>query len=87
MFRLDYISCVLTVASTILVGRRQWQGWVLAGVNSVIICLIAVKTSQFGFVPANLFCLFLYGVNLRKWRADAPLEEDARLHSPSLRDA
>ena len=66
--RLDYVSCVLTVLSTILVGRRCWEGWVLAAINSVIICVIAVRTEQMGFVPANLFCIVLYGVNLRTWR-------------------
>ena len=37
-------------------------------VNSVIICVIGVKTAQFGFVPANLFCLVLCAVNVRTWR-------------------
>ena len=55
MLRLDYLSCVLTVISTILVGRRIWEGWVLAAANSVIICVIAAQTSQTGFIPANLF--------------------------------
>jgi len=66
--RLDYVSCVLTVVSTILVGRRCWEGWVLAALNSVLICVIALKTQQIGFIPANLFCIVLYGVNLRTWR-------------------
>lgn len=66
--RLDYLSCVLTIFSTILVGKRYWEGWALAAVNSVIICVIGVKTAQFGFVPANLFCLVLCGVNVRTWR-------------------
>ena len=70
VLRLDYLSCVLTVISTILVGRRVWEGWVLAAVNSVIICVIAAQTSQTGFIPANLFCLVLYGINLRSWRDD-----------------
>jgi hypothetical protein len=55
------------------VGRRFWQGWVLAAINSVIICIIAVKTNQTGFIPANLFCIVLYGFNLRAWRRDEPL--------------
>ena len=70
MLRLDYLSCVLTVISTILVGRRIWEGWVLAAANSVIICVIAAQTSQTGFIPANLFCIVLYGINLRSWRKD-----------------
>lgn len=73
VLRLDYLSCVLTIVSTILVGRRCWQGWILAAVNSVLICVIGVQTSQWGFIPANLFCLVLYGLNLRTWRkAETP---------------
>ena len=66
--RLDYLSCVLTVISTILVGKRCWEGWILAGMNSIIICFIGIRTAQWGFVPANLFCMVLYGFNLRAWR-------------------
>jgi len=58
VFRLDYLSCVLTIASTILV----------AGVNSVVVCVIGFKTAQMGFIPANVFCLVMSAVNLRAWR-------------------
>ena len=68
VIRLDYLSCVLTIISTILVGKRCWEGWILAGVNSAILCVIGFRTAQFGFVPANLFCIVLYGVNLRAWK-------------------
>ena len=68
MFRLDYLSCVLTVASTILVGRRCWEGWALAGVNSIIVCVIGFQTAQMGFIPANVFCLLMSAVNIRAWR-------------------
>jgi len=68
VFRLDYLSCILTVASTILVGRRCWEGWALAGVNSVLVCIIGFRTNQMGFIPANVFCLVMSGVNLRAWR-------------------
>lgn len=69
VLRLDYISCVLTIASTVLIGRKLWAGWVVAAVNSMLICVIGLRTQQIGFVPANLFCLALYGWNLRKWRS------------------
>ena len=69
MLRLDYISCVLTVFSTILIGRKFWQGWMVAGANSVIVCVIAARTAQFGFIPANLFCIALYSYNVRSWRS------------------
>src|SRR5690349_18911612 len=64
-FRLDYISCILTVVSTVLIGRKYWEGWVLAGINSAVVCVIGFQTAQLGFIPANLFCIVLYGFNLR----------------------
>jgi hypothetical protein len=70
MFRLDYLSGCLTVLATILVGRKQWTGLVLAGVNSVIVCMIGMRTGQFGFVPANLFCIGVYGFSVRSWLRD-----------------
>jgi hypothetical protein len=72
VIRLDYLSCGLTVLSTILVGKRHWEGWALAAINSVIICIIGLKTAQWGFIPANLFCMILYGINLRTWRKVEP---------------
>ena len=68
VLRLDYISCVLTIVSTILVGRRYWQGWVLAGLNSMIVCVIAKNTAQLGFIPANIFCVGMAGYNVWNWR-------------------
>ena len=68
VFRLDYLSCVLTIASTVLVGRRCWEGWALAVCNSMIICVIGFRTQQLGFIPANVFCMAAGAVNLRSWR-------------------
>jgi nicotinamide riboside transporter PnuC len=68
VLRLDYLSCLLTVASTILVGRRYWEGWALAAVNSVVMCIIGIRTEQLGFVPANLFCIVVSAINLHAWR-------------------
>ncbi len=78
MLRLDYLSCVLTVISTILVGKRYWEGWILAGVNSAVVCVIGLRTAQLGFIPANLFCIVLYGVNLRAWRKAEERQISAR---------
>jgi nicotinamide riboside transporter PnuC len=80
--RLDYVSCVLTIISTILVGRRCWEGWVLAAINSVIICIIGLRTEQLGFVPANMFCLVLYGMNLRTWRKSEVSEHAGHILQP-----
>jgi hypothetical protein len=64
----NYVSCVLTIVSTVMVGKRQWSGWILAGINSVIVCFIGYQTRQWGFIPANIFCLVIYAYNIRKWR-------------------
>lgn len=68
LVRLDYVSCILTIAGTILLGKKLWQGWVVAAVNSAVVCVIGVRTAQFGFVPANLVCIALYTSNLMHWR-------------------
>jgi len=71
VLRLDYLSCVLTIASTVLLGRRCWEGWALAAVNSVLMCIIGVRTAQLGFIPANVFCIIVGAINLRAWRRTA----------------
>jgi hypothetical protein len=68
MIRLDYLSCILTVLATVLIGKKLWQGWVVAALNSAVVCVIGVRTAQFGFVPANLLCIALYTSNLVNWR-------------------
>lgn len=87
MFRLDYISCVLTVSAAILLGQKRWQGWLVAGVNSILVCDIAVNTSQTGFIPANVFCVALYAYNILGWRrqikAHRVIERGARIDSGS----
>jgi hypothetical protein len=67
MFRLDYLSCFLTVVATILLGRKMWTGLVVSGVNSLIVCVIGLHTSQYGFIPANVFCICINAFNLRTW--------------------
>ena len=67
MLRLDYLSCFLTVLATILVGRKSWTGLVISIVNSLVVCVIGVRTSQFGFIPANLFCVCVYAFSIRSW--------------------
>ena len=82
MLRLDYLSCVLTIVSTVLVGKKMWHGWIVAGVNSVVICWIGIRTAQFGFVPANLFCIGLYANNLCHWRLKVPKRSNAESRVP-----
>ncbi|HEY0565475.1 MAG TPA: nicotinamide mononucleotide transporter [Terriglobales bacterium] len=68
MWHLDYLSCALTILSTVMIGRRSWQGWLVAGANSVIICCIGFHARQYGFIYANLFCLAMYAHNVQQWR-------------------
>ena len=86
--RLDYISCVLTIGSTVLIGKRHWQGWLIAAANSVIICYIGLETRQTGFIPANLFCLSIYSYNIYQWRsATQPPSQPAALSDRLIRRA
>lgn len=84
MFRLDYISCVLTISAVILLGKKRWQGWLIAGINSIVICDIAVKTAQLGFIPANLFCIALYACNIVGWRKQIKPRREPRRHRPCV---
>jgi hypothetical protein len=85
VFHLDYLSCLLTVLSTVLVGRKLWAGLVVAAANSILICLIGVKTAQYGFIPANLFCIGVYALSIRSWRRDSGHPKPGSLASdPSL---
>jgi hypothetical protein len=67
MFHLDYLSCLLTVLATILLARKSWIGLLIAIVNSLIVCAIAMHTLQLGLIPANLFCICVYGFSMRSW--------------------
>jgi hypothetical protein len=67
MVHLDYLSCFLTVLATILLARKSWIGLLIATVNSLIVCAIALRTSQLGFIPANLFCICIYAFSMRSW--------------------
>ena len=72
-FHLDYISCLLSIVSTVLVGRKLWFGLIVSIVNSVIVCAIGFHTLQFGFIPANLFCIVINAFSIRTWRKDRPV--------------
>jgi len=74
MFHLDYISCLLTIISTILIGKRLWHGWIIAAINSLVVCVIGVQTAQYGFLLGNLFCIVLYAHNLANWRPETQKE-------------
>jgi hypothetical protein len=62
-----------------MIGRRLWQGWIISALNSVLVCFIGFKTSQFGFIPANLFCIGIYAWNVRLWRASHRPERTLRM--------
>jgi hypothetical protein len=67
MIHLDYLSCFLTVLATILLARKSWIGLLVAIVNSLTVCVIGLRTSQLGFIPANMFCICVYAFSMRSW--------------------
>jgi hypothetical protein len=77
MFHLDSLSCCLTVLGTILVGRKSWIGLLISIVNSLVICIIGWRTAQFAFIPANLFCVFIYAFCIRSWVRESRLQNQA----------
>jgi hypothetical protein len=97
MFHLDYVSCLLTVLATILLARKSWIGLLIAIANNLIVCAIALQTSQLGFIPANLLCICIYAFNVRSWvteqththrdqaqRQDSDSEADGPRMSPAM---
>jgi hypothetical protein len=79
--RWDIISAVLTCTSMLAVGHRKWQGWGLAFLNSVAVCILAVHVApkQWALIPPNAFCLLIYTRNLINWRR----EDDNRKTTPT----
>lgn len=67
MFHLDYLSCFLTVLATILLARKSWVGLLVAISNSLLVCVIGLRTLQLGFIPANLFCVCVYAISMPSW--------------------
>jgi len=51
--RWDIISAALTLTSMLAVGQRKWQGWGLAFLNSVAVCILAVHVApkQWALIP------------------------------------
>jgi hypothetical protein len=45
----------------------MWSGLVVSCVNSLIVCVIGWHTAQYGFIPANVFCICINAFNLRAW--------------------
>jgi hypothetical protein len=39
----------------------------MAIANSLIVCAIGLRTSQLGFIPANLFCICVNAFSMRPW--------------------
>lgn len=67
---LDYLSCLLSILSTVLVGQKRWSSLLISIVNSLIVCAIGFHTLQFGFIPANLFCIGVNAFSIRSWLKD-----------------
>jgi hypothetical protein len=75
---MDYLSCILTLVSTALVGKKRWQGFAIASVNSALICILARDAKQWGLIPANVFCMALYAKNIKQWRKEEGGKSEGR---------
>ena len=64
-----------------LVGRKIWFGLIIASFNSVIVCFIGFHTLQFGFIPANLFCIGINAFSIRSWLKDRPQSSESSTNS------
>jgi hypothetical protein len=62
----------------------MWAGLVVASINSLLICVIGLRTAQLGFVPANLFCLAVYAFSIRSWIKDRSPEHTAAQQESKL---
>lgn len=76
MFHLDYLSCFLTVLAAILLARKSWIGLLVAITNSLIVCVIGLRTLQLGFIPANLFCVCVYAISMPSWLKKQTTNQD-----------
>lgn len=64
-----------------MLSKNLCQGRKGAAVDSAVVCVIGVRTAQFGFVPANPLCIALYTSNLVTWRFNRK-KANVRLDSP-----
>lgn len=46
------------------------MGLLVASINCAIVCVIGMHTGQYGFIPANLFCIIMYTWSIQSWRRD-----------------
>ena len=46
--KLDWLSSFLTVVSMLMVGRRQWWGWLVAALNCFVLLYIAHQSRPRG---------------------------------------
>jgi hypothetical protein len=70
-------------------GRKLWPGLVVSIANSLIVCVIGFHTSQFGFIPANVFCIGIYAFSIRSWlkkQPQKPRHEALQTASASVAD-
>jgi hypothetical protein len=81
---LDYLSCLLSILSTVLVGRKLWFGLIVSIVNSLIVCVIGFHTLEFGFIPANLFCIGINAFSIRSWLKDGATSPDSTRSKPLM---
>src|SRR5258708_384647 len=81
---LPLLTSVLSIATIVGVGRRQWWGQLFGVANCVVFMVIALH-GQWGYIPSNLICLGLYLSNARDWKRHGDLGKMVATESAQVR--
>src|SRR5215469_4554074 len=79
--KLDWLSSFLTVVSMLMVGRRQWWGWLVAALNCFVLLYIAHQSRLGGLMRTLSAWQFTRGIltnGLRAHRRENDVCENSR---------
>jgi len=62
---------MIGVTGLLVVGRRQWQGWLIAITNEILWIGYAIATRQYGFIFGAVAYISVHSHNARKWKRNA----------------
>jgi len=69
-----WIVSLITIVSVELTVRKNWIGWVLAGVNQLLWLILIVTTEQWGLLPLNAYMAMQSCRGAYAWRKQARLD-------------
>jgi hypothetical protein len=80
---ITWALALISIAATVLSGRKVWWGWLLAAASCAGWTVYAVATDQLGLAALNGFYVALTLYNARRWRREEQRAERRREHSRS----